>query len=111
MTNNKKLLIGYLPIIVLLILIDIIIGISAGGHGYDAEGNFVKAHSYEMKRAIIVTCVFTFQFIGFVIGLVISLFLHKGLKYSQKYLKASLISIIGLHSICILISIYNIFFR
>jgi hypothetical protein len=109
--SNKKLLIAYLPIIGLLILINIILSVNFAGDAYGLDGSLVESNSPEMKKSIIVTYLFFFQLLGFIIGLILSLIPFKGLKYSQKYLRVSLYSIFALHFMMMVIIINRFLIR
>lgn len=64
----------------------------------------------EVRRNALSVIVINFSFIGFILGAIFALFPYKNLKYSRRYLRASLITIIVLQGLMFLISFSSLLF-
>lgn len=65
----------------------------------------------EVRRASILSLAFTANVLGFILGLVGALFPYKGLRYDQKYLRASLLAILGLQLTYLVFAIIGLLMR
>jgi hypothetical protein len=112
MSDNKILsqqqLMSVITFIIVLVLINIFLTSMTARDSTNLRGEIVEAHSYAMKKAILTTLIFSIQVIGSILGAITALIPYKGFSYKQKYLPASLISIIGIHLIIATISIMRI---
>lgn len=94
----------------ILLLLNIVITTSAAPDTA-RHLNGSAATAREIRDAIIPTLVFTTTVIGFVLGTIVALFPYKGLSYGRKYLRASLLSVLGLHTIFLALSIIGLLMR
>ncbi|MFC6997928.1 hypothetical protein [Rufibacter roseus] len=86
-------------IIIVLIVLNIGLVRIFGGDAKNLMGEHVDSNSGQMIRAILITMLISIPIIGFIIGGLVALIPYKGLKYKNKYLRASLLTIITINII------------
>lgn len=93
--------------IVILIIVNFILSIFLkNGEARHLTGESATAE--EIKKALLITLLFGITILGFLIGSIASFIPYKELKYRDKYLYFSLISIIGIHFLTLIIEIRNL---
>lgn len=61
-----------------------------------------------VNAAALKTLVFTIPLLGFILGALVALIPHKGMTYKEKYLRASLLTIILIDSLMLATTIFNL---
>ncbi len=103
-SEHRKRLIIYI-VAILLINIALAMYINTSG-ATNLAGEEVSPVA--VVRATFITLFIGIPFIGFILGLVISILPYKQLSYSKKYLRASLISILLIHIVTLILAIRNL---
>lgn len=98
--KKKRLLIYLISIVIVNITLAII---EPTGNSIDLRGQTVSPVA--VKQAVIMTLLVGNTFIGFVLGLVLSLIPYKNLPYQKKYLTASIIAVLILQIIYLIMEL------
>jgi len=102
-SRTKRLVIYIGIMIVMNFLMSILI---KNGEARHLTGE--SATTEEIKTASLSTLVFGITLFGFLIGSIVSFIPYKELKYREKYLYFSLVSIIGIHFLAFILEIRNL---
>jgi VIT1/CCC1 family predicted Fe2+/Mn2+ transporter len=69
------------------------------------------ASSDEVRQATIKTLLISINILGFIIGSLLNFIPFKGLSYSKRYLRTSLLTIIGIHMLFFLLGSLSLIFK
>lgn len=107
MKNSKqKIKFLFLAIIIMTIVNFVISFLIENGNAIHLTGE--NATRSEVRKATFSTLLIGIPFLGFFTGLLLSIFPYKNLKYAQRYLYFSLISILVLYVLICLLAIRNL---
>lgn len=102
-TRNKILIYIGILIVVNIVLANSIEPFPAR----DLEGHIVSSN--RARNAALSTLTYATAVIGCLLGLLVALLPYRDLKYHQKYLRAALLSILGIQLFWLLLRIYGLF--